>query len=810
MKISLDWLSEYVELPDPTEQLIEVLPMLGLEVEEEQDSEISRLDQVVVGEVIEKSPHPEADRLSVCKVEVGLSEPAQIVCGASNFKAGDRVPVALPGASLPGGFKIKKSKLRGVESQGMMCSAKELELGDDDAGLYVLSDRPSVGTPIGEVFSKTRTLELEITANRGDCLSHIGVAREVAAYYDKALRLPEVSTSATATAEVSEGCLLSELRIETEKCPYYTLWSVQGVKIGPSPAWLAERIESIGLRPINNVVDVTNFVLHETGQPLHAFDLAKIKGKSIIVREANEGEKITTLDEQQRTLDSGMMVIADRENPLVVAGIMGSVDAEVDEDTTEIVLESAWFHPGSVRATARALGLHTDSSQRFSRDVDPANVEYAARRAIDLITRIAGGNCSQEFVSLGSPPRSQRSIEITASFVSERCGFEVSEEDLLLKWRRLGFEAREGTPMIVEVPSFRSEVDRPIDLVEEFLRLRGTSDLQSPEFLSPSLHRDNEASHDLCVKAADNLVGQGYQEVCSYSLRSSEELSKWFPNLAPTDLALGNPLTADHTHVRSSLLPGLAEVLAHNQRNLNDLDRVFETGRVFLPGPKGNLELIAISWMHALGTSRRDWKQTDSADFFTLKNSLERVAHATGLSLPRDLWLPYEDATTPWQAGYSAHSGEVRRSKSEISMGVLDLNLTKSYDLKGSVLAVEILIDPILLNKRKKTKIFRKFSAFPPAIKDLSVVVAASEPAETVRQRIESVALTALGKEMQLDPVRIFDQFTGKGLPENMKSIACTLRMRAPDRTLGEKEVNSAFEKILLGIEQDTPYELRK
>ena len=809
MKINLDWLSEYVDLPNPAEELVDVLPMLGIEVEENDDSGTVTLENVVVGEVLEKSQHPEADRLSVCSVEVGAENPAQIVCGATNFKPGDRVPVALPGAKLPGGFKIKKSKLRGVTSEGMMCSAKELELGDDDAGLFLLSGEPEIGKPITDVFSKSTTLELEITANRGDCLSHIGVAREVSAYYQNPVRIPQCKVQAKPVDSPNQNCLLSSLDVESSHCPYYTLWSIKGVKIEPSPDWLVQKIESIGLRPINNVVDITNFVLHETGQPLHAFDLKKISGSSIIVREAREGEKITTLDDQERELSTKMMVIADSEKPLVVAGIMGSVDAEVDNTTSDIVLESAWFHPGSVRATARSLGLHTDSSQRFSRDVDPQGVEFAAQRAVDLILEIAGGTASEEYVSIGTPPRGARTIKIEPTYVEERCGFEVNSEDLISSWQRLGFSVEGTSPIQVTVPSYRSEVDRPIDLVEEFLRIRGTADLQGSRFLSPSLQRENEPAFDLCDRAVDNLIGQGYQEVCNYSLRSANEVGTWFPEINQEALALGNPLTADHTHIRPSLLPGLVEVLAHNQRNLNSLNRVFEIGKVFRPGPRGNAELISIAWAQSLSNTQKNWKEENQSDFFDLKNSLERLLHASGMSLPKGHWQTIEDKL-PWQGGYAANLGDVHKNKLEICLGTLQLNVTKKYDLKGAVLAVEILIDSVLLNKKKKSTAFSSFSTFPPAIKDLALVVEKTESSESVREKVEEIASQATDEEISLDPVAIFDVFEGKGLPDNMKSIAFTIRMRAKDRTMGEKEINKTFEKILEAIDSQTKYELRK
>ena len=809
MKINLDWLSEYVDLPNPAEELVDVLPMLGIEVEENDDAGTVTLENVVVGEVLEKSQHPEADRLSVCSVEVGAENPAQIVCGATNFKPGDRVPVALPGAKLPGGFKIKKSKLRGVTSEGMMCSAKELELGDDDAGLFLLSGEPEIGKPITDVFSKSTTLELEITANRGDCLSHIGVAREVSAYYQNPVRIPQCKVQAKPVDSPNQNFLLSSLQVESSHCPYYTLWSIKGVNIEPSPDWLAQKIESIGLRPINNVVDITNFVLHETGQPLHAFDLKKISGSSIIVREAREGEKITTLDDQERELNTKMMVIADSEKPLVVAGIMGSVDAEVDNTTSDIVLESAWFHPGSVRATARSLGLHTDSSQRFSRDVDPQGVEFAAQRAVDLILEIAGGTASEEYVSIGTPPRGARTIKIEPTYVEERCGFEVKSEDLISSWQRLGFLVEGSSPIQVTVPSYRSEVDRPIDLVEEYLRIRGTADLQGSKFLSPSLQRDNEPAFDLCDRAVDNLIGQGYQEVCNYSLRSAYEVSTWFPEMNQEALGLGNPLTADHTHIRPSLLPGLVEVLAHNQRNLNSLNRVFEIGKVFRPGPRGNAELISIAWAQSLSNTQKNWKEENQSDFFDLKNSMERLLHASGMSLPKGHWQTIENKL-PWQGGYAANLGDVHKNKLEICLGTLQLNVTKKYDLKGAVLAVEILIDSVLLNKKKKSTAFSAFSTFPPAIKDLALVIEKTESSESVREKVEEIASQATDEEISLDPVAIFDVFEGKGLPDNMKSIAFTIRMRAKDRTMGEKEINKTFEKILEAIDSQTKYELRK
>ncbi len=809
MKVSVEWLREYVELPDCPNELVDVLPMLGIEVEEPEGYSGPQLENVVVGEVLSKDQHPEADRLSVCSVEVGADEPATIVCGATNFSPGDRVPVALPGAKLPGGFKIKKSKLRGVASEGMMCSAKELELGEDESGLFLLPDSPEIGTPVERLFSQDKTLELEVTANRGDCLSHIGVARELAAHYEKELKIPEVAIKADEVDKPSADGLIDHLTLETENCPYYKLYSIKGVKIGPSPDWLKRRLESVGLRAINNVVDVTNFVLLETGQPLHAFDASKIKGRSIRVRQALENEEITTLDEVKRTLDPEMMVIADAERALVVAGVMGSVDAEVDDSTVDVVLESAWFQPGNVRATSRRLGLHSDSSQRFSRNVDPQGLSYAAERAVSLILETAGGELVPEFVSSGSSPRGERSVDIEKSFVEKTCGFEVDDKELVRSWERLGFTVSGNDPWTVTVPSFRWEVERPIDLVEEFLRIHGTGELTDSDISSPALLRENDPSYDFCNRAIDNLVGQGFQETCNYSLRSSEETSSWLPQLECEKIALANPLTSDHTHVRPSLLPGLADALAHNQKNLNDLQGVFETGRVFRPGPRGNLECISVAFATLAQADSRQWKKGEPIDFFGIKAILCRMMTATGLSLPKGTWDALENVS-PWQDGYSAAIGDCHRNKLQVTIGIIRLSLSKQKEVRGPIFAGEILIDPVFLAKRKKPVSFQPFSSFPPAIKDLALVVDSAEPAEAVRLAIEEVALKVGSGVFEVDPVSIFDLFEGQGLPEGKKSVACSMRLRAGDRTLSEKEVNSAFDSIVEKIQAQTPYELRK
>ena len=398
MKISRSWLEQYIDLSGKSDaELEEALTLIGFEVEGVESTGIRHADRIVVGEVKTRAPHPDADRLSVADVDVGDGTLRHIVCGATNYREGDRVFVALPGARVmdPDGnlFKIKQSKLRGETSEGMMCSSRELGLGDDHSGLYILEDAPEIGAPIESVLGSGDTVfDVEITPNRPDCQSHVGMARELAAYYNIDLDYPKTRTGSRDPFSDLHREIIHSIRVEAdEQCPLYFGYSITGVNIEPSPPWLRRAIESVGLRSVNNVVDVTNYVMLELGQPLHAFDADKVGGRELIVRQARAGERIRTLDERERELSPSMTVIADASRALVIAGVMGSLDAEVDDNTTDIVLEAAYFRASFIRRTSRRLNLSTDSSYRFERGVDPSNIEYAAWRALDLILDVAGG-----------------------------------------------------------------------------------------------------------------------------------------------------------------------------------------------------------------------------------------------------------------------------------------------------------------------------------------------------------------------------------------------------------------------------------
>ena len=812
MRVSLSWLKKYVNLGAATPAEIErVLPLLGLGVESTELKGLPQLPNIVVGEILSSAPHPNADKLSVCSVQTSPTEPPrQIVCGAKNYKVGDRVPVALPGAVLPGDFKIKLSKLRGIESAGMMCSAKELGLGDDHGGLLILDARPEIGTPINQLFPEPDAVfTLEITANRGDCWSHLGVARELAAYYGQPLQVPAPVANPALQPPPIEN---PPVTVSSPDCPYYTAWAVHGVKIGPSPAWLKRDLEAVGLRSINNVVDVTNWVMLETGQPLHAFDTAKIRRTQIIVRPAAAGEKITTLDGRERTLDPSILVIADAERPLVVAGVMGSIDAEVDAGTTDLVLEGAWFQPGAVRRATRLLGLHTDSSHRFVRDVDPAGATLDARRALDLILETAGGAVVPHAFVHGAPPRSGHVIEITPDFVRERLGFSVSDADIRGVFERLGFHVTDGaagSPWKVSVPSARGEVFRPIDLVEEFLRLHGTDKIPAAPVTVAGLDREDDPLATFGLRAAELLAAQGFAECTHYTLRDSAELHKWHADAVPALLALANPLTSEMSALRPSLVPGLLDTLRLNADRGNGLPKLSESGRVFREHEGKLFELEAVAFVLPASSGERSWRAAPAPDFYSAKAlSTQLAARLLGADVAALDFQPVGPRPL-WQSGHAAESACWVKQGFQIKTGLVNPALSQEKGLDGLVFAGELLVRPDFLARSHARPRLQPFSAYPPSSRDLALVVDATASAESVRRDVEAAARAAVKPPVAVESVAVFDLYTGTGLPEGKKSLAFALRFRSLERTLTDEEVNAAFTALQQSLTASSKYTIR-
>lgn len=817
MKISLNWLRDYVQLDASVDEICRAITFLGFEVENVITTGAPKLEHVVVGEILTRAKHPNADKLSVCTVDVGSAGGVKtIVCGAPNCDAGRRVPVALPGAVLPGNFVIKQSKIRGQSSDGMMCAPDELGLGSEHAGLLILDGQPAIGTPINDVLPPGDTVfDVEITPNRPDCQSHLGIARELAAWFKLPLIYPQEKFRGDVTDSAARPDLLRNVTVlSPEACPLYTAHVITGIKIGPSPDWMQRRLAAVGLRPINNVVDVGNYVMLETGQPLHAFDARKLGGHEIVVRPAKDGEKIVTLDGKERTLTSRMLVIADAEKPVVVAGIMGGENSGVSDDTTDLVLECAIFQRQSVRWTSRQLGLSSDSSYRYERGVDPHSALEAAWRAVDLILETAGGQVVGPVYKVGGDVPWQREVVVTHDFICEKVGFEIpadlmrsSLEALELNIVREEPTEKRGPAWTVSIPSWRDDLDRPIDLVEEVLRLYGTEKIPAAPVLSPALVADDAPVVLFNRRVTDYLVGHDFHECVNYTLRPAKEISGWVSATAAAELALANPFVEDQSHLRPTLITGLLETLKLNQSRGVAVSRLCETGRVFIEHEGQNLECAAVAFVLAEDAERR-WLKREPADFYVAKHHVTALAAMAGIDLGRRIETG-AGVSESWQTGQSAAAGGIA-SGWVASFGLLNLATTKSLGIEGKVYAGQFAILPEKIPAESSRRRYSDFSLFPPALRDLALVVDATTSTGEVRKQLAAVARAAVGNAFAVESVEVFDVYQGKGLPEGKKSFAFSLVFRAPARTLTDDEVNAAFQKIQDEIVRAGGWTIRK
>jgi len=806
MKISLSWLKQYVNLDGvSTEELQRAITFLGFEVEGVINTGLPPLANVVVGEIKTRDKHPNADKLSVCTVDVGAAHGGvrTIVCGAPNCDAGNRVPVALPGAVLPGDFKIKQSKIRGQQSDGMLCAPDELGLGSEHAGLLILDGSLAIGLPINEAIPGGDTVfDLEITPNRPDALSHIGIARELAAWFKQEVVYPAVKFRGELHGLRPD--ILSEICVESpEDCPLYVGIAIAGVKVGPSPSWMQARLKAVGLRPINNLVDTGNYVMLELGQPLHVFDAKKISGRKIVIRRAADGEKLTTLDNKERSLNSRMLVIADAVQPLVVAGIMGGASAEVDATTTDIVLEAAYFRPQSVRATSKRLGLASDSSYRFERGVDPHSTLEAARRAVDLLLETAGGTAVGPSFQIGGDRPWSREITVTPAYINEKLGFEIPADEQRAALEALGLDiVREeptehrGPAWTVAVPSYRSDLDRPIDLVEEVLRVYGTEKVPAAPAVGPALVDGDDAPAAIFNhRVTDYLVGQHFHECVNYTLRSAKELKTWVSDTAVQELALSNPFVEEQSHLRPTLVLGLLESLKLNQSRGNHVARLCETGRVFMEVNGIVHECAGVGFIIAENPKARAWLARTAPDFYQVKCHLEIIAALAGIDLSAQPLVPIAGAFWGWQEGQAAAAGDMKHGWTA-RFGLLNLAMVRAAGIEGKVWAGMLAILPEKIIGDSVRRRFQNFSLFPAALRDLALVVDASRHAGEVRQQLLKVARAATGSTFSVEAVEVFDVYRGAGLPVGMKSLAFALSFRSAERTLTDDEVNAVFAQI--------------
>jgi len=794
MIVTYNWLKEFVDCNLSPEELAHLLTMLGLEVEGMRTIG-SDMDDIIVARVEEKKQHPNADKLSLCKVDNGR-EILSVVCGAQNFKAGDMVALAQVGAVLPGDFRIKKSKIRGEESCGMLCSERELGLSAESDGIMILDPQSRIGVPLFESLGLKDTIfEIGLTPNRADCLSVIGIAREIGAKLGTKVRYPvhsvpeeglPVEQTATVQVEDSVGC------------PRYTARFVSGCTIGPSPAWLVNRLTAVGMRSINNVVDITNYVLLEYGHPLHAFDFKLLAGGKIIVKRAGEGDAFTTLDGQERVLSPEDLTICDGEKPVALAGIMGGQNSEINDATTDILIESACFEPTMVRRTSKRLGIHTESSHRFERGADVGNLTRPLDRAAALMAQLAGGRVSTGILDVYPEPAAPRSITLRLERVNQMLGLELSttEVESILLNLEFGVTVADDGLFSITVPTFRVDIEREIDLIEEIARLNGYENIPAtmPRVRinsdRPSRRRALES------KVRDLLVSNGLSEIVNYSFINPSAIEKVL--LGEDDarrnmLPILNPLTEEQSVMRTSLLPGLLDVACRNASfRLMDL-QLFEMRRIYLPVEGSELPDEPL---HAAGllTGARDqagWNRgRELVDFYDVKGIVENIVAALNLSDVSYIASMTESYYHPGKS-CAAVAGGTRFA----TMGELHPAVQETYGFDQPLYYFEIDLEK-LVSLSSGTISVTAPPRFPDTFRDIAMLIDNELETGTVLDCIRSNRIKELGK------VELFDVYTGSHVPDGQKSIAVRIRYCSQDRTLTDEEVNRLHQKVIESLKK--------
>lgn len=792
MDLSMKWLSDYVDIGDMSiKDFCSGLTISGSKVER-YDTEGSEISNVVVGKLLEVVPHENSDHLVVCKVDVGKGEPIQIVTGAPNVKAGDIVPVALDGSTLPNGVKIKKGKLRGVESNGMLCSLGELGLTTHDFpyaiadGIFLLQQEKNcpelkLGMDIKEAIGlNDTTVEFEITSNRPDCMSVIGLARETAATFDLPLNLhkPEVNGIGGSAKDFLKSVKISD----KEKCSVYMAAVVRNVKIGMSPRWMRERLRASGVRPINNFVDITNYVMLEYGQPMHAFDIRFLKEASIDVRRAKNGEKITTLDGTQRELTEDMLVIADAASPVAVAGVMGGEYSGIMDDTVDVVFEAACFDGASVRTTAKSLGMRTDASSRFEKGLDPRMAEPALMRALELVETLGCGDVVSEVIKVSNGKNTQKSAPFDPEWINGFLGTDIPEEEMLSYLKKLDFTVKDG---VAYAPAYRVDIECKSDIAEEVARLYGYNRI--PKTVIRGVAKAQLTEKQKFERSiAQAMAALGCYEISTYSFVSPKYFDKI--NL-PADsklrktVTIMNPLGEDTSVMRTTILPSVCEVLARNYNNRNPEAYLFEIGNEYLPVP--GEELPAEPARLAVGMYGKD------ADFFLLKGKIEALLSQIGLDgceyeacSDTDVY-PEASAFHPGRCAVVKKEGKIFGIFGELAPVVLE-----NYGIGTKAYAAKLEI-PEMMELSEGIKVYKPLPKFPATTRDIAVVCDDGLSAASIEKTIKS----AVGNT--LESIELFDVYKGKQVGEGKKSLAFAISMRSHEGTLTDEQADAAMKRVI-------------
>jgi phenylalanyl-tRNA synthetase beta chain len=792
MKVSLKWLRDYVDIKLAPKELTEKLTMAGLEVKSIETTG-GTWDNVVIGEVIALNPHPNADRLKLATVNLG-TEQVITVCGAPNISLGQKVTFARIGARLTDphtgeAVVLKPAKIRGVASEGMVCSEKELGISESHEGILVLPPEAPIGVPLGAYLGDV-ILDLDITPNRPDCLSVMGIAREIAALTGESLRLPEIHYE---EMEKPIDSFVSVDIADPDLCPRYCASLVTGIKIAPSPSWLQQCLNSCGMRPINNVVDVTNYVMLEYGQPLHAFDYHKLKGRQIIVRRAGNGETITTLDGSKRALNSDVLVIADKEEAVAVAGIMGGLDSEVTDKTDTILLESANFNQATIRRGCSHLQFQSEASMRFDKGLNSELPLLPLKRATQLLLELAGGRAAKGIIDIYPGKSEPKLISLTTREVKRLSGLKVNIDEILKVLKALGFEYQEGdsgSQILVSAPYWRSDIKCSADLVEEVVRIMGYEKIPITRLGSPLPQQKSKLSpaaqqSNLKDKLRDVLTGFGFQEILTYSLVSLEKLQKLSPKLELkiSPLKVANPMSREQEYLRTSLRAGLLSTLAHNQKFEQGGIRLFEIGKVFLPQGKDLPEEKEMFCVVLSGArAELSWQaDKEPLDFFDAKGVVENILNQLGLKASFD--VGDDEGLFPGRGA----SIIVEDDKVGI-VGELHPKVAQAFELSNTICLIEIDLEK-LLTKIAGIKEYQSIPRFPSVTRDIALVVDEQVIYRKVEEIIQGFPLVT--------KANLFDLYRGEQIAEGKKSFAIRIVYQSPSHTLTDEEVDQTQKEML-------------
>lgn len=824
MKLSLDWLSEYVSVPFTPEELDHRLTMLGLEVEGIENF-AKKFEKIVVGHVLEVVPHPNADKLRLTRVDIGSGEPLRIVCGAPNVREGLKVAVATVGADLGGGFVIKKSKIRGEASEGMLCSERELGLSESHEGIWELPQDLVIGVPLAKALGKDSVvMEIGITPNRPDCLSHLGVAREIVAITDQSVKLPQVTITEDSSTDIST---LAEVTIEDpDLCPRYVARIIRGVKVQDSPAWLKKRLEEVGLRPINNIVDITNYVLMECGHPLHAFDLSQIADGHIVVRRANGfAQEFTTLDSKKRKLDSDTLLISDTKKPLAIAGIMGGENSEISLSTTDVLLESAYFNPSSIRRSSKRLGLSTDASYRFERGTDIEMLNYAADRAAQLIAELGGGTLLAGRIDVYPAQQEPKRFRFRPSRANALLGTAIQPSRMREVFQKLnvGIEETSEDEWTLTSPSYRVDLAREEDAIEEVARVIGYEEIPttvSERTLLPTKKDPLPGrTFDELVRGA--LLSLGVTECVSTPLVPEKEASTFHPQ----PVKVVNPLNVEMTRMRTNLAGNLLTIAQRNERFGARGQKLFEVGTVFgygeKPGIVGNVherpELAIL--LSGVQEEKSAYNAAEvKADIFGLRGMVEAFFSRLGIRQVKISAMTGENFV-PWQNAGSyldtnlALKFETAQGKLLAIAGRIKPSLQTEYDLRSEPFVALIdykTVNTLVREMKASAAEVKPLPKYPAIERDIALVLKASTRAQEIETAIRSAVSSNAETAKLLQEVRLFDEYISKEMKAaGERSLAFHLVFRVADRTLEEQEIDSVMQSILSALETTIGARLR-